>query len=287
MPLMETLTPLLGRANPSSNAEKKAEPFGTVNSGVEGGEERVVELLVHDLGGEHDRKGAVVEFGENLLAIPRGYSLFPSVASLHIMAKVCRPLGVPLWSGIGHSSVVIKCLLLLERFGWPTYRAKRANNSKAERFYQGLIYRINQKKGPPRRLNEMPDVYIFGLLDENAKSIELGVKYLKKQWCVLSQDANINDPKMEDNLKIACEGLTGCTTLGNIMGHLEASITDKDLSPPSGACKFEVGIEVVEQLDTSPSPEPTTTKPNPNRPSLGHQTLGPRSPWQWKLGNQT
>lgn len=47
-----------------------------------------------------------------------------------------------------------------------------------------------------------------------------GVKYLKKQWCVLSQDANINDPKMEDNLKIACEGLTGCTTLGNIMGHL-------------------------------------------------------------------
>ena len=24
----------------------------------------VVELLVHDLGGEHDRKGAVVEFGE-------------------------------------------------------------------------------------------------------------------------------------------------------------------------------------------------------------------------------
>ncbi|KAL5158596.1 Glucan endo-1,3-beta-glucosidase 5 [Glycine soja] len=296
------------------NLDTLAEPFGTVNSGVEGGEERVVELLVHDLGGEHDRKGAVVEFGErkvksildkccsvyspvrigiykhckqNLLAIPRGYSLFPSVASLHIMAKVCRPLGVPLWSGISHSSVVIKCLLLLERFGWPTYRAKRANNSKAERFYQGLIYRINQKKGPPRRLNEMPDVYIFGLLDENAKSIELGVKYLKKQWCVLSQDANINDPKMEDNLKIACEGLTGCTTLGNIMGHLEASITDKDLSPPSGACKFEVGIEVVEQLDTSPSPEPTTTKPNHNRPSLGHQTLGPRSPWQWKLGNQT
>lgn len=42
----------------------EAEPFGTVNSGVEGGEERVVELLVHDLGGEHDRKGAVVEFGE-------------------------------------------------------------------------------------------------------------------------------------------------------------------------------------------------------------------------------
>lgn len=42
----------------------EAEPFGTVNGGVEGGEERVVELLVHDLGGEHDRKGAVVEFGE-------------------------------------------------------------------------------------------------------------------------------------------------------------------------------------------------------------------------------
>ena len=42
----------------------ETKPFGSIESGVEGEEEGVVQLLVPDLGGEHDRKGAVVEFGE-------------------------------------------------------------------------------------------------------------------------------------------------------------------------------------------------------------------------------
>ena len=43
----------------------EAEPFGSVDSGVEGEEEWVVELLVSYLGGEHGRRGSVEVRGKD------------------------------------------------------------------------------------------------------------------------------------------------------------------------------------------------------------------------------
>lgn len=129
--------------------------------------------------------------------------------------------------------------IIVGEVGWPTNGAIDANIANAQRFYEGLIDRINNKKRPPRRPHDMPDVYMFGLLDENSKSVKpgnfephwgvfnydgsikyqldlgdgkqlvpaKGVKYMKKQWCVLDPKANIDDPKMKENLEDCMWGI--------------------------------------------------------------------------------
>ena len=205
--------------------------------------------------------------------------------------------------------------IIVGEVGWPTDGDANANMENAQRFYQGLIDRINSKKGPPKRPNGMPDVYMFGLLDENAKSVlpgnfephwgifnydgtikyqldlgngkklvpAKGVKYMKKQWCVLSPKADIYNPKMKQNWKIACGVSTGCTSVSNgsscegLDNRTKASyafnafyqvtnqnkegckfnglsiITDKDPSPPNGTCKFDIALDMG-QLQTSTAP---------------------------------
>ncbi|XP_061338158.1 glucan endo-1,3-beta-glucosidase 5-like [Gastrolobium bilobum] len=208
--------------------------------------------------------------------------------------------------------------IIVGEVGWPTNGDSNANNANAQRFYQGLIDRINSNKGPPKRPQNMPDVYMFGLVDEDAKSIlpgnfephwgifnydgsikyqvdlgngtklvpSKGVKYMKKQWCVLSPKARLDDPKMNENWKIACGASTGCTSVTNgsacewMDNRTKASyafnafyqvtnqnkdgckfnglsiITEKDPSPPNATCKFDIALDVG-QLATVPAPAPS------------------------------
>ncbi|XP_006651477.3 glucan endo-1,3-beta-glucosidase 5-like [Oryza brachyantha] len=141
--------------------------------------------------------------------------------------------------GLGAISVVVG------EIGWPTDGDKNANVANAQRFNQGLFDRIIAGKGTPRR-PQMPDVYVFALLDEDAKSIDpgnferhwgvfnydgspkynlrlaggrniapaRGVRYLSRQWCVLRPDASPANPAIPGAVGYACQ-YADCTSLGS------------------------------------------------------------------------
>ncbi|VFQ92523.1 unnamed protein product [Cuscuta campestris] len=135
--------------------------------------------------------------------------------------------------------------IIIGEVGWPTDGDKNANLEYARKFNQGLVNRIIQGRGTPKRPSSPPDTYLFGLIDEDAKSIDpgnferhwglfyfdgtikypldlgnnrnltaaRGVRYLPRQWCVLVPDANLEDPALGDVISYAC-GLADCTSLG-------------------------------------------------------------------------
>lgn len=210
--------------------------------------------------------------------------------------------------------------VLIGEMGWPTDGDPSANNENAQRFNQGLFDKIIRKQGTPKRPT-LPDVYMFALVDEDDKSIDpgnferhwgifnfdgtvkyglnlgngrnlvpaKGVRYLARQWCVMSPEANILDPKFAESINYACT-YADCTSLGygSSCGMLDARsnasfafnmyyqtmnqrkdacqfnnlsiITRADPSPgvPSGtgnsSCRFEIMIDLGEhQLARSPS----------------------------------
>ncbi|KAF6134233.1 hypothetical protein GIB67_010032 [Kingdonia uniflora] len=133
--------------------------------------------------------------------------------------------------------------------GWPTDGDKNANLQYAQRFYNGLLKRLTAKQGTPLRPGNI-EVYLFGLIDEDAKSIDPGnferhwgifrydgkpkypidatgqgqnsyligaknVDYLPQKWCVFNPAANdnVNVTKMGDNINYACT-FSDCTSLG-------------------------------------------------------------------------
>ncbi|KAL0334273.1 UNVERIFIED_CONTAM: Glucan endo-1,3-beta-glucosidase 8 [Sesamum angustifolium] len=139
-----------------------------------------------------------------------------------------------------------KHLSLLESVGWPTDGDKTANINYALRFYRGLLPRLAGNKGTPLRPGYI-EVYLFGLIDEDAKSIAPGnferhwgifrydgqpkfpmdlsgqqsdkylvgaqnVNYLPTKWCMLRPDAN-DLSKLADNINYACT-FSDCTALG-------------------------------------------------------------------------
>ncbi|KAF0903015.1 hypothetical protein E2562_022640 [Oryza meyeriana var. granulata] len=130
--------------------------------------------------------------------------------------------------------------------GWPTDGDKNANIKLARRYYDGLLKKLAEKEGTPLRPGKM-DVYMFGLFDEDMKSIlpgnferhwgiftydgkpkfpmDLtghgndkplaavpGVEYLPKQWCVFD-DAAKEKSKLPGNIEYACAS-GDCTALG-------------------------------------------------------------------------
>lgn len=149
-------------------------------------------------------------------------------------------------NGLGNISVVVG------EIGWPTDCDKNANAANALRFNQGLFDRILAGKGTPRR-PQMPDVYVFALLDEDAKSVDpgnferhwgifnydgspkyalrlangrgivpaKGVRYLSRQWCVLRPEANPANPAIGGAVAFACQ-YGDCTSLsyGSSCGSL-------------------------------------------------------------------
>ncbi|KAG9152728.1 hypothetical protein Leryth_023472 [Lithospermum erythrorhizon] len=139
--------------------------------------------------------------------------------------------------------------ILVGEVGWPTDGDRNANIGYAHRFYNGLLPRLAQNKGTPLRPGYI-EVYLFGLIDEDAKSVDPGnferhwgifrydgkpkfpmdisgrnqpnkflvaaknVQYLPKTWCALRSDADLSDPqKLADNIDYACS-YADCTALG-------------------------------------------------------------------------
>ncbi|GLU09823.1 hypothetical protein SLE2022_266620 [Rubroshorea leprosula] len=142
----------------------------------------------------------------------------------------------------GFSDVTI----IIGEVGWPTDGDKNANTQNARRFNQGLLKHAMSGNGTPAR-NGSINVYLFSLIDENAKDIspgaferhwgifefdgkpkyELdltgkngnkglaaveGVRYLSKNWCVFNPDAtDLED--LPDSISYACAH-SDCTALG-------------------------------------------------------------------------
>ncbi|MQL86940.1 hypothetical protein Taro_019482 [Colocasia esculenta] len=137
--------------------------------------------------------------------------------------------------------------VIVGEIGWPTDGDSHGTVENARRFNQGLMNRIMRGQGTPKRPSTPPDTYLFGLLDEDAKSIDpgdferhwgvfyydgrlkyqlkldagrdqlvpaRGVRYMRNQWCVLSPAASIDNPEVSMSMDYAC-GFADCTSLGS------------------------------------------------------------------------
>ncbi|XP_059288326.1 glucan endo-1,3-beta-glucosidase 8-like isoform X1 [Lycium ferocissimum] len=138
--------------------------------------------------------------------------------------------------------------ILVGEVGWPTDGDKNANLNNAYRFYRGLFMKLASNKGTPLRPGYI-EVYLFGLIDEDAKSSAPGnferhwgifrydgqpkfpmdisgqgqerhliaaknVQYLPKRWCMFNPNAkDYNMSKLADNIDYACTH-SDCTALG-------------------------------------------------------------------------
>lgn len=136
--------------------------------------------------------------------------------------------------------------ILVGEVGWPTEGDKNGNSNLAYRFYNGLLPRLAANKGTPLRPGFI-EVYLFSLLDEDAKSIAPGnferhwgifryngqpkfqmdlsgqgqnrylvgatnVQYLPQRWCVFNPNAK-DLSKLAANIDYACT-FSDCTALG-------------------------------------------------------------------------
>lgn len=135
--------------------------------------------------------------------------------------------------------------IIIGEVGWPTDASKYATPKYAQKFYDGLLKKLADKKGTPLRPG-MLNVYLFGLLDEDMKSIlpgfferhwglfrydgqpkfpmdlsgkghdkmligAKGVQYMTKQWCVLNDEVK-EESLIPSALSYACYH-SDCTSL--------------------------------------------------------------------------
>jgi len=138
--------------------------------------------------------------------------------------------------------------IIVGEVGWPTDGDKNAKSTYAQRFYTGLLKRLAAKQGTPLRPGTDIEVYLFSLVDEDAKSIAPGsferhwgifrydgqpkypmdlsgqgqnklligaknVKYLPQKWCVFNPNTDGDMSKLGDNINYACT-FSDCTSLG-------------------------------------------------------------------------
>ncbi|CAL4935041.1 unnamed protein product [Urochloa decumbens] len=136
--------------------------------------------------------------------------------------------------------------------GWPTDGDVHATAALAQKFYAGLLRKLAANAGTPLRPNQYVEVYLFSLIDEDAKSIApgnferhwgimrydgqpkypmdltggqgggnapaalvpaRGVRYLPRQWCVANPNGTDLAGKIGDSVTYACS-LSDCTALG-------------------------------------------------------------------------
>ncbi|CAN0900802.1 Glucan endo-1,3-beta-glucosidase 8 [Linum grandiflorum] len=141
--------------------------------------------------------------------------------------------------------------IMVGEVGWPTDGDLHATIENAKRFNQGLLKHVVDGNGTPARQMQGSDdkieVYLFSLIDENAKSVapgkferhwgifeydgkpkyELdlngygadvglvavdGVSYMERKWCVLDPDAATDVTQLSKTMDYAC-GLADCTAL--------------------------------------------------------------------------
>ncbi|KAI7731472.1 hypothetical protein M8C21_026896 [Ambrosia artemisiifolia] len=132
--------------------------------------------------------------------------------------------------------------IVIGEVGWPTDGAINANVNAARLFNQGLVNHVLSNKGTPLRPGQPPmDIYLFGLLDEEAKSVLPGsferhwgifsfdgqakyplnlgngllrnaenVEYLPSRWCVADPFKDLSG--VQEHVKLACT-VADCTTL--------------------------------------------------------------------------
>ncbi|KAL8209370.1 hypothetical protein R6Q57_006102 [Mikania cordata] len=183
--------------------------------------------------------------------------------------------------------------IIVGEIGWPTDGDLNANMQYARKFNQGLVTRMLQGQGTPKRKTP-PDVYMFGLIDEDSKSIQpgnferhwgvfnydgsikykldfgnnrtlvpaKGVKYLPRQWCVIAPDASETDPNLIDTINYACTN-ADCTSLGygSSCGGLDAKSNAsyafnkyfQTFNQQQGSCNFS-NLSVLTKI------QPTTGK---------------------------
>uniref|UniRef100_A0A0E0D456 glucan endo-1,3-beta-D-glucosidase n=1 Tax=Oryza meridionalis TaxID=40149 RepID=A0A0E0D456_9ORYZ len=146
-------------------------------------------------------------------------------------------------AGVGGLPVVVG------EVGWPTDGDKHARADLAQRFYAGLLRKLASNAGTPLRPNQYVEVYLFSLVDEDAKSVApgnferhwgilrydgqpkyamdlsgqgrdtalvaaRGVAYLPRAWCVLNPSATPDAmSRIGDNVNYACT-YADCTSLG-------------------------------------------------------------------------
>ncbi|XP_073157474.1 glucan endo-1,3-beta-glucosidase 5 [Henckelia pumila] len=179
--------------------------------------------------------------------------------------------------------------IIIGEVGWPTDGDPNANSQMAQRFYRGLLNRINQGQGTPKR-STPPDIYLFALTDEDAKSIDpgnferhwgifnfdgtlkypldlgngrnltaaKGVRYLARQWCVMAPDADILDPNLPGKWAFACT-YADCTSLGfgSSCGGLDARSNAshafntyyQTFNQQKGSCEQFGYLSVVTKID--------------------------------------
>lgn len=138
--------------------------------------------------------------------------------------------------------------IIVGEVGWPTDGDKNANTKLAKRFYDGFLKNMAKEVGTPLRPGKM-EVYLFGLIDEDMKSVvpgnferhwgiftydgkpkfpmdfagkgigrylvgATGVQYLRERWCLLDEKAAKKKLKLiPSSVNYACS--TGdCTPLG-------------------------------------------------------------------------
>lgn len=168
-------------------------------------------------------------------------------------------------------------VVLVGEVGWPTDGDKNANNNLALRFYNGLFTRLAANKGTPLRPGFI-EVYLFGLIDEDAKSIAPGsferhwgifrydgqpkfpidvsgqgqnkllvparnVEYLPAKWCTFNPNAR-DLSKLADNINYACT-FSDCTALG-----YGSSCNGLDANG-NASYAFNMYFQVQDQVDLS------------------------------------
>ncbi|XP_004289257.1 PREDICTED: glucan endo-1,3-beta-glucosidase 8-like [Fragaria vesca subsp. vesca] len=137
--------------------------------------------------------------------------------------------------------------IVIGEAGWPTDGDKNANPTLAKKFYDGLMKKLAKAEGTPLQKGYL-EVYLFGLTDEDQKSVApgdferhwgifsydgkpkfamdltgkgndqmlkgvQGVQYMDKQWCVVNSDVK-NGTLLKTDLNYACSQ-ADCTSLGS------------------------------------------------------------------------
>ncbi|KAL1569573.1 glucan endo-1,3-beta-D-glucosidase [Salvia divinorum] len=136
--------------------------------------------------------------------------------------------------------------IIVGEIGWPTDGDKYATVDLAKKFYDGFFKKISTSKGTPLYKDEI-EYYLFGLTDENMKSIAPGdferhwgifrydgqpkfptdftgkgsnktmpvaaknVKYLERKWCVYANNSETTD-QLSASMEYACTN-GDCTAL--------------------------------------------------------------------------
>ncbi|KAK2664578.1 hypothetical protein Ddye_003152 [Dipteronia dyeriana] len=154
--------------------------------------------------------------------------------------------------------------VIIGEIGWPTDGNKHATIENAHKFYNGLFKRLNDNKGTPLRSSAKFDVYLFGLLDEDQKSIEPG--YFERHWGIFQFDGKPKFPldfsgKGQNKMPIAAKNVSymqqkWCVFDTSIVNHtgswtvqkqLEVACRDGDCSSltPGSSCSGMSNISRV------------------------------------------